>query len=261
MLDSACLFCQTVAAMESPRRDFYFRNRRWLLLLLLLIVFGGFAPFREPSAEWLARLLDGYAGGPSLDFWRHAVYGLAAAFIALGALWRTWGSSYLGTNVVQDRQMHTDRLVGDGPYRRTRNPLYFGNMLMVLGLGFLLSPMALAILFVGMWILVRLFIRDEEAGFEESGGESYRAYRSAVPRMFPSWRARIPAAGARPRWLQGFCGEALLWMLAIYVAAMAATLNPVWLHDRLLWGLAIAIPLFIWARYRTKKQASATGQT
>jgi protein-S-isoprenylcysteine O-methyltransferase Ste14 len=82
--------------------------------------------------------------------------------------------------------MHTECLVGDGPYRYTRNPLYLGNMFLVLGLGLLLGPLAYAILAVGMWILVRLFIRDEEAGLEASGGESYRAYCSAVPRMFPS---------------------------------------------------------------------------
>ena len=242
--------------MDDARRDFFFRNRRWFLILLFVIVFW-FGPFRDPLTERIARLLHGYAAGASLDVWRHSVYGLAAALIGLSAFWRTWGSAYLGTNVVQDSQMHTDRLVGDGPYRRTRNPLYFGNMLLVLGLGLLLSPLAYAILVVGMWILVRLFIRDEEAGLETSGGESYRAYRSAVPRMFPAWRARIPAAGAHPRWLQGFCGEAFLWMLTVVAAGMAITLNSAWLRQHLLWGFAIAIPLFIWARRSSKKQAAA----
>ncbi len=246
--------------MDSTPRGFFFRNRRWFLLVLAVVVFLGFRPsFSHPTAEQSARLLETYAGGPVLAFWRHAVYGLAAVLIGLGALWRTWGSAYLGTNVVQDRRMHTDRLVGDGPYRRTRNPLYFGNMLMVLGLGLLLSPLPYAIFVVGMWILVRLFIRDEEAGLEASGGESYRAYRAAVPRMLPSWRPRIPAAGAQPRWLQGFCGEALLWMLAIIVAGMAISLDPAWLRAHLLWGLVIAFPLFFWARRSSKKQAAAAG--
>lgn len=244
--------------MNDTRRDFYFRNRRWLLILLFLIVFVGFAPLREPTAERLAGFLHGHFGGSGLDVWRHAVYGLAALLIGLGAFWRTWGSAYLGTNVVQDRQMHTDRLIGDGPYRRSRNPLYFGNMLLVLGLGVLLNPLPYAIFVVGMWILVRLFIRDEEAGFAASGGESYRAYCAVVPRMFPSWRARIPAAGARPRWLQGFFGESLLWALAIAVGGGAISLQPVWLRHRLLWAMAIAFPLFLWARWNSKKHA-ATG--
>ena len=256
-LDQARLFCQTTAAMDTAPRGFFFRNRRWLLLLLTLVVFLGFRPaFSDPTAERLARLLETYAGGLTLAFWRHAVYGLAAVLIGLGALWRTWGSAYLGTNVVQDRQMHTNRLVADGPYRRTRNPLYFGNMLIMLGLGLLISPLPFAILVFGMWVLVRLFIRDEEAGLEQSGGDSYRAYRAAVPRMFPAWRARIPAAGAKPRKLQGFCGEAVLWALTILVAAKAVTLTPGF-QGRALWVFVIAILLLIWARRSSKKHAEA----
>lgn len=241
--------------MENSRRDFFFRNRRWLLLLLFLPVFILFAPFRDPTAERLSRFLYSYAPGAGHATWRHAVFALAAALTGLGSFWRTWGSAYLGTNVVQDRRMHTDRLVGDGPYRRTRNPLYFGNMFMVLGLGLLLRPLLYAILVVGMWILVRLFIRDEEAGLEASGGESYRAYRAAVPRMLPALRPRIPAAGARPRWMQGFCGESFLWMMTAVMAGTAVTLNRAWLGKYLFWGVVIVLPLFLWARRTTKKQA------
>jgi protein-S-isoprenylcysteine O-methyltransferase Ste14 len=257
-LESLRTFCQTIASMDENRRDFFFRNRRWLLLLLFIPVFWS-ASFQDPTTERLARMFHDYATSLSLDGWRHAFYGLAAVLIALGALWRTWGAAYLGTNVVQDRQMHTECLVGDGPYRYTRNPLYLGNMFLVLGLGLLLGPLAYAILAVGMWILVRLFIRDEEAGLEASGGESYRAYCSAVPRMFPSWRARIPSAGAKPRWLQGFCGESFLWMLAVVTAGSGISLNSAWLQHRLLWGIVIALPLFIWARRSSKKQSSAAG--
>jgi protein-S-isoprenylcysteine O-methyltransferase Ste14 len=243
--------------MSDTRRDFFFRNRRWLLLLLFIPVLF-LARFRDPSAERLAHYLGGY-GGWSLDTWRQVVYGLASVLIGLGGIWRTWGSAYLGTNVVQDRQMHTDRLVGDGPYRYTRNPLYLGNMFLVLGLGLLLAPLAYAVLVVGMWVLVRLFIRDEEAGLEATGGDSYRAYFAAVPRMFPSWRARIPAAGAKPRWLQGFCGESFLWVLAIAVAGRGLSLDPAWFGHALLWGMVIAFPLFVWARRSSKKRSAAAG--
>jgi protein-S-isoprenylcysteine O-methyltransferase Ste14 len=253
-VDSFRVFCQTIAAMESVTHGFIFRNRRFFLLALAVVVFLGFRPaFSHPSAEHLARLLETYAAGPGLAFWRHVAYGLAAMLVALGALWRSWGSAYLGANVVQDRRMHTDRLVADGPYRRTRNPLYFGNMLMVLGLGLLLNPLPYAILVVGMWILVRLFIRDEEAGLEQSGGDSYRAYCAAVPRMLPSWRPRIPAAGAQPRWLQGFCGEAFLWVLAILIADSAIVLAPGLFHSGGLYLVAVALVLYVWARFTSRR--------
>jgi protein-S-isoprenylcysteine O-methyltransferase Ste14 len=244
--------------MGTQRRDFIFRNRRLFLLALAAVTVAGTFLLPLSTGERLARFLNDHVTGPGLEFWTHTVYGLAAVLIGLGAFWRTWGSAYLGTHVVQDRQMHTDRLVGDGPYRHTRNPLYFGNMLMVFGLGILIGPLGYLILVVGMWILVRLFIRDEELGLEESGGESFRAYRAAVPRLAPSWSPRIPPAGAHPRWLQGFCGEGFLWMLAFLTAALAVTLDPIWFHQRGLWAFVIVLPLYVWARRYTKKQA-ATG--
>ncbi len=243
--------------MEKPRSDFFFRNRRWLLFALAAVVFAVVRPSSQSSAELLAGLLGRWLGAPGSLFWLHALFGLGAALIALGALWRTWGAAYLGTHVVQDRSLHTERLLGDGPYRRTRNPLYFGNMLMAVGFGPLLNPYACVVLVAGMWILVRLFIRDEEAALEESGGDSYRRYCAAVPRMIPSWSARIPPSGARPRWLQGFCGEAFLWLVTVLTAGLAITLNPAWFHQRALWGAAIALVLFLWARRQSRQQPAA----
>lgn len=243
--------------MGNGRQDVFFRNRRWFLLLLAVATIAGYHLVPRPTVGvWLAHYLA-HVAGPGLTFWEHAVASLAAVLLGLGALWRTWGSAYLGTHVVQDRQMHTNRLVGDGPYRHTRNPLYFGNMFMALGLGLLLGPVAYLVLVVGMWILIHLFIRDEEAGLEQSRGESYRAYCAAVPRLFPAWRPRIPAAGSRARWLQGCCGEGFLWMLTILMTGLAITLNPAWFHQRLLWGIVITAPLFIWARRHTKAQAAS----
>jgi protein-S-isoprenylcysteine O-methyltransferase Ste14 len=213
-----------------------------------------FSPLSHASTgKQIALFLFRVAGGSSSESWEHACYGLAAALVGLGAFWRTWGSAYLGTNVVQDRQLHIECLVADGPYRRTRHPLYFGNILLALGLAVFPNLVGGAIFVIGMWILVRLFIRDEEAGFEHSQGESYRAYRTAVPRLVPAWRARIPAAGARPWWVQGLCGESVLWMFAVLTAGFAATLDPRWYGKGLLWGAIIAVPLYLWAKRHSRQ--------
>jgi hypothetical protein len=153
--------------------------------------------------------------------------------------------------------LHTERLVRDGPFRHTRNPLYLGNLLMVLGLGIMVSALACLIVVPGMWILLRVFIRDEEAGLEERQGESYRDYRAAVPRMLPVLRPRIPAAGVRARWVQGICGESFPWMFAVVTAGWAVTLDPAWFRQRLLWGILVALPLLAWARCRARRQAGA----
>ena len=82
-------------------------------------------------------------------------------------------------------------------------------------------------------------------------------YRAALPRMLPALRARIPAAGARPRWVEGICGESFPWVFAAATAGLAVTLDPAWYRLRLLWGILIAMPLFVWARRHTRKQGGA----
>jgi len=45
------------------------------------------------------------------------------------------GRGYLHSSVVNDRQLHPERLVANGPYRWVRNPLYLGNILLAFGWG------------------------------------------------------------------------------------------------------------------------------
>jgi hypothetical protein len=130
-------------------------------------------------------------------------------------------------------------------------------MLVCLGLGIMMSALPCLIVVVGMWVLLRLFICEEEAGLEEMLGESYRVYRAALPRMLPALRARIPGAGAQPRWVEGICGESFPWVFATATAGLAVTLDPAWYRPRLLWGILAALPLAVWARCHTRKQAGA----
>ena len=64
-------------------------------------------------------------------------------FVVLAALVRTWASAYLHSSVVYAAEVKTASLVADGPYRQVRNPLYFGNVLMVIGIGSMMSRVVL----------------------------------------------------------------------------------------------------------------------
>jgi hypothetical protein len=47
----------------------------------------------------------------------------------------------------------------------------------------------------------------------------------AVPRLWPSFSARVPGSGARARWGQAFGGESLFWLFGVGVLIFAVTLN------------------------------------
>lgn len=85
------------------------------------------------------------------------------------------------TNILPHRA--ADRLVTAGPFGLTRNPIYLGNTLVVLGGGIVLSSPWLVAAAVAAAVLVdRLAIRREEAHLAARFGEAFRAYEARVPR-------------------------------------------------------------------------------
>jgi len=86
----------------------------------------------------------------------------ALVFMALAAWLRTWGSAYVGTSVVHSDSMHGDAMFADGPYRRTRNPLYLGTLLHTIGLAILMTPSGAIFAIALIWIFqFRLALAEE----------------------------------------------------------------------------------------------------
>jgi hypothetical protein len=112
--------------------------------------------------------------------------------------------------------MHGEMMLADGPYRRTRNPLYLGTILHIFGLAILMPPSGAIFCVALIWLLnVRLALA-EEPFLTERFGEAYVQYRKAVPRFLPAPTPQVPAAGKRAQWLQGLLGE-------IYVVGVVIT--------------------------------------
>jgi hypothetical protein len=150
---------------------------------------------------------------------------MATVVIVLASMLRTWASAYLRSDVVHDMNLHNEGLVADGPYRYTRNPLYLGSLITVMGFALLAGRLGWFVM-VGLmlWFTYRLIAR-EEAELVASQGDHFRAYCAAVPRFWPAIRPRIARGNAQPRWLQAFVGESLDWFLAAAVGAYALTLE------------------------------------
>jgi protein-S-isoprenylcysteine O-methyltransferase Ste14 len=84
----------------------------------------------------------------------------------------------------------TQRLVAVGPYRLVRNPMITGVALMLAGEALWFGSWAVA-LWACAFVAVNhvWFVLVEEPGLERRFGESYRAYKAAVPRWLPRWQA------------------------------------------------------------------------
>ncbi|MGR9108737.1 MAG: methyltransferase family protein [Gammaproteobacteria bacterium] len=75
------------------------------------------------------------------------------------------------------------RLVVEGLYRFTRNPMYSGVILALAGEAWLFLSADLAYYVLTVFLVVHLFVvLYEEPALDRAFGSSYRAYRAAVPR-------------------------------------------------------------------------------
>ena len=77
----------------------------------------------------------------------------------------------------------TDHLVSNGPYSFTRNPIYLGNTMLVLGAGLVFGLLwFLPAAFVAAFATSKLAIEREEKHLEHRFGRAYRDYSKKVRR-------------------------------------------------------------------------------
>jgi protein-S-isoprenylcysteine O-methyltransferase Ste14 len=87
----------------------------------------------------------------------------------------------------------TDRLVVGGLYRYVRNPMYVAVLTAIVGQALWFGQPVLLGYAVVVWAAVVSFVRwYEEPHLAERYGESYRAYRDAVPGWIPRVRPWSP---------------------------------------------------------------------
>jgi len=231
--------------------DFEFRHRFWIISGTFCLGFSCYAWDHMNASVAVARMILGGLNSPLAGRLIRAILAAGVLLVTLAALVRSWAEAYLHSSVVHDSELHSDRLVADGPYRRVRNPLYLGNILLAVGMGPMASRTGFLFLVAATVPFVYRLILREEAGLLESQGESYRRYFETVPRLWPSLRPRVPAGGGRPNWVDGFVGETCMWGLAIGMAVFDVTLRLT--HFWIIMGAGFAVYyLQAWLRKRRK---------
>jgi protein-S-isoprenylcysteine O-methyltransferase Ste14 len=163
------------------------------------------------------------------------------AFALVAAILRTWASAYLGASIVHAGQMHGDRVVAAGPYRRLRNPLYLGTFLHTFALALLMPPSGaiFSIVFIGL-LQLRL-IAGEQAFLTAKLGEPYLAYCAKVPAIVPALAPQVPPSNIQPNLLTGFVGEIYMWGVVFSFAALGWRYNSVLIIQGVLVSLGISL--------------------
>jgi protein-S-isoprenylcysteine O-methyltransferase Ste14 len=228
--------------------DFEFRQRAWIFMALLGGAFVSYGLDSTSAATALAAAIGRDASGA-----RHAlqaIAGLAALLVTFAALLRTWGHAYLNSNVVRDTALHTERLVADGPYRHTRNPLYLAILLLGLGLSLAASRLGAVLLVSGIWLFVYRLIGREEAELREALGAQHEAFCAALPKVWPSIVPRLPPGGAHPQWGQALSGEAWIWGFAAMTAGFAWTLD----QRLFVWGTPLSLLAYVLNRVVVRRR-------
>lgn len=215
-----------------------FENRALVFGLVFAISFPLYSFDPQNStvalANWLAVKL-----GTNGDLLARVLFALASVVMITAAFIRTWASSYLHAGVVYASQLKTASLVADGPYRRVRNPLYLANILMAIAMGAMMSRPGFVVAVVAMTVFSYRLIFREEAELRATQGERYEQFQRAVPRLWPSLRARAASSGAQPRWAEGFKAEGWYWGFALSLVVFTLTLKLRWFF--IIMGASIAL--------------------
>ena len=137
-------------------------------LLLTLAAMAGFN-YLLPVAQFTYDPYTTYAGIAFIAL------GVSITVVAAGAFWKA------GTPVVPFEK--STALVTGGLFRYSRNPMYLGMIVLLLGAGMIFGSVgSLFPIPLFAWIITTNFIRGEENFLQEIFGDEYLKYQSKVRR-------------------------------------------------------------------------------
>ncbi|WP_333850214.1 methyltransferase family protein [Leclercia sp.] len=149
--------------------NFLFRTRNALFPLLYLTLFAGFERVSDASEVML-------------------ILGSLIALIGQGIRILTVGLDYI-VRGGRNKRVYANDLVQNGLFAHCRNPLYLGNLLMIVGFGVASNnPWYLAITLPLFFLAYACIIAAEEHYLLGRFGDTYRDYCATTPRLMPRLR-------------------------------------------------------------------------
>jgi protein-S-isoprenylcysteine O-methyltransferase Ste14 len=167
--------------------NFLFHRRNTLFPVVLLALFIGFRPQYPRGSERLDYLLD--------------AAGILVAFTGQALRIAVIGYAYI-IRGGRNQRVYAEDLVTGGFFAHSRNPLYLGNVLVLVGLFLIYNNPWVYALGIGFCAFAYVaIVAAEEAYLREKFGDAYAAYARNVPRWIPRLEGfRESVRGMRFNW-------------------------------------------------------------
>jgi len=151
-----------------------FRTRDAIVPVVLLAAAFGTRPHVVAASVRADHLVDAFGAAVSFG-------GQAIRTLVIGLVYITRGG--------QNRRIWASSLVEDGIFAHCRNPMYIGNLLLVIGLAVVHNGWAMYLIVLPLFVLAYVSIVSAEEEYLRSRfGDAYVEYCRRVPRWIPSVR-------------------------------------------------------------------------
>ena len=162
-------------------------------------------------------LIKFYLGGSTTLLF----FTVGLVIMAVVQAFRMYAASFLwGRQAVG--KVEADFLCTVGPYAHIRNPLYFGNFLIGLGLCIAINEWyAFALFIVSYAFVYSIVIPYEEKFLQERFADAYAEYKARTGRLVPRLRGYERGGKVIPDYRAGVLGEAhvpiILWVISLVI--------------------------------------------
>ncbi len=156
--------------------NFFFRYRNWIFILFYAALFIPSVPLFSPEVF-----------GKNYYLWPITI---GLVITCLGQLIRglTIGLAYI-IRGGKEGKPYAEGLVTDGIFNHCRNPLYVGNILMLLGVGILANSLIYVIIVIPIFLFIyQAIVLAEENFLRGKFGSGFDAYCKKVNRWVPDLR-------------------------------------------------------------------------
>ena len=187
--------------------NFFFKYRNWLFIVLYLLLFVPSPPiFGERTL------------GPEYYLWP-IIIGLLVTMSGQLIRGLTIGLAYI-IRGGKEGKVYAEKLVTTGIFNHCRNPLYVGNILMLLGVGILSNSLLYVAVIMPLFLVIyQAIVLAEENFLRSKFGESFDNYCSRVNRWIPSVKGIGATFGSMQfkaaRWILKEYNTQYIWLTGI----------------------------------------------